>query len=101
MNMYYKRNSFEVSIPVNDLKPGMMVCVPRSVTYGWHQYTGLTIYKPCTIKRVTPTFPDAKRPRLCVEKGNSVTAYATFRNEECAEMFMNELIDMFGLKKET
>lgn len=46
------------------------------------------------------TFPDVKRPRLCVEKGNSVTAYATFRNEECAEMFMNELIDMFGLKKE-
>ena len=45
-------------------------------------------------------FPDVKRPRLCVEKGNSVTAYATFRNEECAEMFMNELIDMFGLKKE-
>jgi len=45
-------------------------------------------------------FPNVKRPRLCVEKGNSVTAYATFRNEECAEMFMNELIDMFGLKKE-
>ena len=45
-------------------------------------------------------FPDVKRPRLCVEKGNSVTAYATFRNEECAEMFMNELIAMFGLKKE-
>ncbi len=47
------------------------------------------------------TFPDVKRPRLCVEKGNSVTAYATFRNEECAEMFMNELIDMFDLKKES
>lgn len=45
-------------------------------------------------------FPNVKRPRLCVEKGNSVTAYATFRNEECEEMFMNELIDMFGLKKE-
>lgn len=54
MSMYYKRNSFEVSIPADDLKPGMRVCVPRSVTYGWHQYTGLTIYKPCTIKGVTP-----------------------------------------------
>lgn len=28
------------------------------------------------------TFPDVKRPRLCVEKGNSVTAYATFRNAD-------------------
>jgi hypothetical protein len=46
-------------------------------------------------------FPDVKRPRLCVEKGNSVTAYATFRNEESANLFMDELIDMFGLKKET
>lgn len=46
------------------------------------------------------TFPDVKRPRLCVEKGNSIISCATFRNDECAELFMNELIDMFGLKKE-
>jgi hypothetical protein len=60
---------------------------------------GLVIFKGDT-KIGVYNFPDVKRPRLCVEKGNSVTAYATFRNEECAEMFMNELIDMFGLKKE-
>lgn len=60
---------------------------------------GLVIFKGDT-KIGVYTFPDVKRPRLCVEKDNSVTAYATFRNEECAEMFMNELIDMFGLKKE-
>lgn len=47
------------------------------------------------------TFPDVKRPRLCVEKGNSIISCATFRNDECAELFMNELIDMFGLKKES
>ena len=51
---------------------------------------GLVIFKGDT-KIGVYTFPDVKRPRLCVEKGNSVTAYATFRNE---------LIDMFGLKKE-
>lgn len=47
------------------------------------------------------TFPDVKRPRLCVEKGNSIISCATFRNDECAELFMNELIDMFNLKKES
>ena len=60
---------------------------------------GLVIFKGDT-KIGVYKLPNVKRPRLCVEKGNSVTAYATFRNEECAEMFMNELIDMFGLKKE-
>lgn len=60
---------------------------------------GLVIFKGDT-KIGVYKLPDVKRPRLCVEKGNTVTAYATFRNEECAEMFMNELIDMFGLKKE-
>lgn len=60
---------------------------------------GLVIFKGDT-KIGVYNLPNVKRPRLCVEKGNTVTAYATFRNEECAEMFMNELIDMFGLKKE-
>ncbi len=60
---------------------------------------GLVIFKGDT-KIGVYNFPNVKRPRLCVEKGNSVTAYAVFRNEECGEMFMNELIDMFGLKKE-
>lgn len=62
--MYYSRNSFDVVISADDLKPGMRVCVPRNVTYGWHQYTGLTIYKPCTIKRVTP-----KKTKVICEDG--------------------------------
>lgn len=44
---------------------------------------GLVIFKGDT-KIGVYNFPNVKRPRLCVEKGNSVTAYATFRNEECA-----------------
>lgn len=64
--MYYpKRNSFEVIISSNDLKPGMRVCVPRGVTYEWHQNTGLTIYKPLTIKRVTP-----KKTKVICEDGS-------------------------------
>lgn len=46
---------------------------------------GLVICKGDT-KIGVYAFPDVKRPRLCVEKGNAVTAYATFRNEGCAEM---------------
>lgn len=46
-------------------------------------------------------FPDLKRPRLCVEKGNCVTAYATFRDAECAELFMEELCKMFNIREET
>ncbi len=65
MSMYYKRNSFEEPIPTDELKPGMRVCVPRGVTYGWHQNTGLTIYKPCTIKRVTP-----KKTKVICEDGS-------------------------------
>ena len=51
---YWKTHEFEVSIPAADLKPGMRVCVPRKITYGWNNYTGLTYYRPFTIKRVTP-----------------------------------------------
>ena len=64
--MYYpKRNSFEEPIPTDELEPGMRVCVPRSVTYGWHQNTGLTIYKSRTIKRVTP-----KKTKVICEDGS-------------------------------
>lgn len=65
MSMYYKRNSFEEPIPTDELEPGMRVCVPRSVTYGWHQNTGLTIYKSRTIKRVTP-----KKTKVICEDGS-------------------------------
>lgn len=61
---YYKRNEFELSIPINDLKPGMQVCIPRNITYGWNVYTGLTLYKPYTIKRVTP-----KKTKVICEDG--------------------------------
>lgn len=74
MSMYYKRNSFEVSIPADDLKPGMRVCVPRPVTYGWYQYTGLTIYKPCTIKRVT----HKKTKVICEDGSEYFTKETTF-----------------------
>lgn len=74
MSMYYKRNSFEVSIPADDLKPGMRVCVPRPVTYGWYQYTDLTIYKPCTIKRVTPK----KTKVICEDGSEYFTKETTF-----------------------
>ena len=47
---YWKTHEFEVSIPAADLKPGMRVCVPRKITYGWNNYTGLTYYRPFTIK---------------------------------------------------
>lgn len=60
---------------------------------------GLVIFKGDT-KIGVYNLPNVKRPRLCVEKGNSIISCATFRNDECAEWFMNELIDMFGLKKE-
>lgn len=72
--MYYSKNPFEVIIPAADLKPGMRVCVPRSVTYGWHQYTGLTIYKPCTIKRVTPK----KTKVICEDGSEYFTKETTF-----------------------
>lgn len=61
---YYKRNEFELSIPINDLKPGVQVCIQRNITYGWNVYTGLTLYKPYTIKRVTP-----KKTKVICEDG--------------------------------
>lgn len=72
MSMYYKRNSFEEPIPTDELEPGMRVCVPRSVTYGWNQNTGLTIYKLRTIKRVTP-----KKTKVICEDGSEYFAKET------------------------
>ena len=42
----------------------MRVCVPRKITYGWNNYTGLTYYRPFTIKRVTP-----KKTKVVCEDG--------------------------------
>lgn len=61
---YWKTHEFEVSIPAADLKPGMRVCVPRKITYGWNNYIGLTYYRPFTIKRVTP-----KKTKVVCEDG--------------------------------
>lgn len=60
---------------------------------------GLVIFKGDT-KIGVYNFPNVKRPRLCVEKGNSVTAYATFRNEECAEMYGDNVIEKHGINRD-
>lgn len=43
-------------------------------------------------------FRDRKKPCLCVEKGNVITIYGTFQNEECADKFMDELGEFLGVK---
>lgn len=45
-------------------------------------------------------FPDRKRPAICITKGNFVTIYGCFQNEERAEEFMNELAKLVGAEKE-
>ena len=45
------------------------------------------------------TFPDRKKPCLCVRKGNEITVYGTFTNEEVAEDFMNEVAEFFGITR--
>lgn len=52
--MIKNSKNFEIPIPVSGLAPGVMVCVSRSITFGWAVPTGLRIYKPYTIKRITP-----------------------------------------------
>lgn len=46
------------------------------------------------------TFPDRKKPCICVEKGNEISVYGSFHNAKEAELFMNELADLVGAKKE-
>ncbi|MCM1224087.1 MAG: hypothetical protein NC548_57510 [Lachnospiraceae bacterium] len=44
------------------------------------------------------TFPDRKRPCLCVQHGNEVTVYGTFKSAKSAERFMKELAALVGAK---
>lgn len=44
-------------------------------------------------------FPDRKKPCLCVRKGNEITVYGTFTNDETAEDFMNEVAEFFGITR--
>lgn len=76
---YWKTHEFEVSIPAADLKPGMRVCVPRKITYGWNNYTGLTYYRPFTIKRVTP-----KKTKVICEDGTGPGKYGVDTDRLCA-----------------
>ena len=45
-------------------------------------------------------YPDRKRPAIIVRHGNSESVYGYFRNIECAELFMDELGKLVGVKKE-
>lgn len=45
-------------------------------------------------------FPDRKKPCICVEKGNAIYTYGTFKDEKLADMFMTELGNLVGAKME-
>lgn len=45
-------------------------------------------------------YPDRKRPAIIVRHGNSDSVYGYFRDIETAELFMNELAELVGAKKE-
>ena len=44
-------------------------------------------------------FPDRKKPCLCIRKGNEITVYGTFTNDELAEDFMDEVAEFFGITR--
>lgn len=48
----------------------------------------------------TFNFPDRKKPCLGVMKGNELAKYATFNNDEAAELFMNILVECLGIGKD-
>ena len=88
---YWKTHEFEVSTPAADLKPGMRVCVPRKITYGWNNYTGLTYYRPFTIKRVTP-----KKTKVVCEDGTEFFTKETVFLTPVREMNIeNERANLF------
>lgn len=45
-------------------------------------------------------YPDRKRPCLCVQKGNQATVYGYFRDNESADEFMQELVQLVGAQPE-
>lgn len=45
-------------------------------------------------------FPYRKKPCLGVMKGNELVKYATFNDDESAELFMNILVECLGIGKD-
>jgi hypothetical protein len=45
-------------------------------------------------------YPDRKRPAIIVRHGNSDSVFGYFKNIKCARLFMNELAELVGAKKE-
>lgn len=46
------------------------------------------------------SFPDRKRPCICVEKGNACVVYGSFIDIDRANEFMNELATLVGARME-
>lgn len=53
-----------------------------------------------TISIGVQNFPDIrKKPCICVMEGNVCTVLGTFRNEECAEFFIEKLAELTSAKE--
>ena len=39
-------------------------------------------------------FPDRKRPCLCIQKGNQAAVYGYFSDDDAADEFMQELVQL-------
>jgi hypothetical protein len=46
------------------------------------------------------TYPGRKRPAIIVQRGNSASVYGYFKDAICAALFMDELAELVGAKKE-
>lgn len=46
------------------------------------------------------SFPDRKRPCLCVEKGNTCVVYGSFIDIDRAKEFMDELAALVGARND-
>lgn len=62
--------------------------MPKVLTYGGD--TSIGAFK----------FIDRKKPCLCIQKGNEITVYGTFNNDNSANKFMEELGKFVGADME-
>lgn len=46
------------------------------------------------------TYLDRKRPAIIVQRGNSASVYGYFKDANCAKLFMDELAELVGAKKD-
>lgn len=44
-------------------------------------------------------FPDRKKPALCIKEGSRTQVYGYFNNDECATLFMENLMWLLGVTK--